>query len=147
MKPRLFHLIAQARQNLFRGADRVFTESLDVSGTQVVALFAIKENPGCLLKDLAQVLQLQNSAITGLVTRMEDNGLIVKTPCAADGRASRLSISDAGAGVVASAQPLLKSINAQLLKGFTEQEVDTIARFLRHAIEIDFQRPPSPPSD
>ena len=140
-KPRLFHLLAQAKQNLFRSADRLFTDQLKVSGTQVVALFAIKEHPDCQLKELAQLLQLQNSAITGLVGRMEDNGLVQKAPSSTDGRASLLNISAQGAAVIAAARPLLQSINAQLEQGFSAEEMATIARFLDHAKQLDFQRP------
>lgn len=140
MKPRLFHLIAQARQNLFRSADKVFLDALGVSGTQVVALFAIEREPGCLLKDLASQLQLKNSAITSLVVRMEENGLIVKQPCSIDGRASRLNVSGKGKAVLAKAYPLLNAINVQLKNGFSEAEIGIVARFLNHAIAVDFNK-------
>nr|WP_233410893.1 MarR family transcriptional regulator [Rugamonas sp. CCM 8940] len=126
---------------MFRSADRLFTEELKVSGTQVVALFAIKEHPDCQLKDLAQLLQLQNSAISGLVGRMEENGLVHKTPSSTDGRASLLNLSPQGAEVIAAARPLLQSINAQLLAGFSAEETATVARFLEHARQLDFQGP------
>lgn len=142
MKPRLFHLIAQAKQNLFRSADRVFTSELDISGTQVVAMFAIKGNEGCQLKELGNQLQLKNSAITGLVSRMEESGLIVREPCADDGRANRLYLSSKGAEALERARPLLASINDQLTKGFTAAELAVVVRFLQHAMSIDFHKEP-----
>jgi len=142
MKPRLFHLIAQARQNLFRSADRVFTGELNISGTQVVAMFAIQSNEGMLLKEFGSQLQLKNSAITGLVARMEDSGLIVRQPCAEDGRAYRLYLSDKGKEALVRARPLLASINNQLTHGFTAAELGVVVRFLQHAISIDFQKEP-----
>ncbi|HET7792949.1 MAG TPA: MarR family transcriptional regulator [Rhizobacter sp.] len=138
MKPRLFHLVAQARQNLFRSAERVFSGELDVSGTQVVALFAIGSQEGCQLKDLTAQLQLKNSAITGLVSRMVDNGLIQRQPCEQDGRSTRLYLSDKGRAVLAQAHPLLARVNAQLTKGFSNDELAVVARFLAHAASISF---------
>lgn len=138
MKPRLFHLVAQARQNLFRSADQVFSTELEVSGTQVVALFAIQSQEGCQLKDLTAQLQLKNSAITGLVSRMEDNGLIQRQPCEQDGRSTRLYLTDKGRAVVAQAKPVLARVNAQLTKGFTNDELAVVARFLHHAASIHF---------
>jgi MarR family transcriptional regulator, organic hydroperoxide resistance regulator len=138
MKPRLFHLVAQARQNLFRSADRVFSTELEVSGTQVVALFAIQSQEGCQLKDLTAQLQLKNSAVTGLVGRMEDNGLIQRQPCEQDGRSTRLYLTDKGREVLAEAQPLLARVNAQLTKDFTNDELAVVARFLQHAASIHF---------
>lgn len=142
MKHRLFHLIAQARQNLLRSADREFARHLDVSGTQVVALFAIKGSDGCLMKDLGEQLQLKNSAITGLVGRMEENGLVTRRACEQDGRATRLHVSAEGEAVLARAHPLLNQLNTQLKHGFTADELAVVARFLAHAASINFNLEP-----
>ncbi|MBX9913052.1 MAG: MarR family transcriptional regulator [Pseudomonadaceae bacterium] len=138
MKTRFFHLLAQARQNIFRSADQLMAAKLEVTGTQVMALFAIKSADGCQLKELSQLLQLKNSAVTGLVSRLQDNDLIVRQPCAADGRASRLHLSERGAAVVAQAQPLMGVINRQLQQGFTDAELAIVARFLNHAMRVNF---------
>lgn len=142
MKPRLFHMIAQAKQNLFRSADRVFTGELDISGTQVVAMFAIQSSEGMQLKELGKQLQLKNSAITGLVSRMEESGLIERQPCAEDGRANRLYLSSKGREGLERARPLLATINDQLTQGFTAAELAVVVRFLQHAIAIDFHKEP-----
>ena len=136
--PRLFNLLSLARQNLFRSADAVFTSELGFSGTQIVALFALKGEEGCQLKDLGRLLQLKNSAVTGLVARMEENGLIVRGQSALDARAGTLHLSGKGAEVLASALPLLDSLNAQLKTGFSEAELAIVARFLLHASRLRF---------
>jgi len=118
----------------------VFLDGLGVSGTQVVALFAIERQPGCLLKELAALLQLKNSAITGLVGRMEENGLIVKGACSIDGRASRLYLSGKGEAALAKAYPLLNAINMQLKDGFSAEEIGIVTRFLNHAIAVNFKK-------
>lgn len=138
--PRLFNLLSLARQNLFRSADAVFSSELGFSGTQIVALFALKGEEGCQLKDLGRLLQLKNSAVTGLVARMEENGLIVRGQSALDARAGTLHLSGKGAEVLASALPLLDSLNAQLKAGFSEEELAIVARFLLHASRLRFQQ-------
>ncbi|OBV41280.1 MarR family winged helix-turn-helix transcriptional regulator [Janthinobacterium psychrotolerans] len=143
--PRLFNLLSQARQNLFRSADAVFASELGYSGTQVVALFVLKSEEGCQLKDLGRLLQLKNSAVTGLVSRMEENGLIVRRQSALDARAGSLHLSPKGHEVLAAALPVLDSLNAQLKQGFTEEELAVVARFLIHAAGLRFEQdhPPS----
>ena len=136
--PRLFNLLNLARQNLFRSADAVFTSELGFSGTQVVALFALKGEEGCQLKDLGRLLQLKNSAVTGLVARMEENGLIVRGQSALDARAGTLHMSPRGGEVLAAALPLLDSLNEQLKQGFSEEELAVVARFLLHASRLRF---------
>ena len=138
--PRLFNLLSRARQNLFRSADAVFTSELGYSGTQVVALFVLKSQEGCQLKDLGQLLQLKNSAVTGLVARMEENGLIVRARSVSDARAGVLHLSDLGREVLAGALPVLDSLNAQLKSGFSEAELAVVARFLIHAAKLRFQQ-------
>ena len=127
-----------ARQNLFRAADRVFTTGLGVSGTQVVALFAIEREEGGPLKSLTRQLQLKNSTVTGLVQRMAEAGLIRREPALEDGRASRLYVSDKGRAVTDQAKPLLGAMNAKLKAGFSEDELAVIVRFLTHAAEVSF---------
>jgi DNA-binding MarR family transcriptional regulator len=73
-----------------------------------------------------------------MVGRMEQNGLIVRRPCANDGRASRLYLGERGAAVVAQAQPLMGVINRQLQQGFTEAELAIVARLLNHALGENF---------
>lgn len=143
--PRLFNLLSQARQNLFRSADAVFTSELGYSGTQVVALFVLKSQEGCQLKDLGRLLQLKNSAVTGLVSRMEENGLIVRGKSTLDARAGSLHLSAQGRQVLAAALPVLDSLNAQLKHGFSEEELAVVARFLIHAAGLRFRQehPPS----
>lgn len=136
--PRLFNLLTLARQNLFRSADAVFTNELGYSGTQIVALFALKGEEGCQLKDLGRALQLKNSAVTGLVARMEENELIVRGQSRHDARAGSLHLSSKGREVLAVALPLLDSLNTQLKQGFSEEELAIVARFLIHASRLRF---------
>ena len=76
--------------------------------------------------------------VTGLVGRMEDNGLIQRRPCEQDGRSTRLYLTAKGRAAVAQAQPVLARVNAQLTKGFTQDELAVVARFLHHAASITF---------
>lgn len=136
--PRFFHLISQARQNIFRSADSVFLDALGISGTQAIALFAVKQDEGCQLRGLARQLQLKDSAITGLVARMVDGGLILRKPCADDGRASSLYVTKKGDRILEKALPLFGAINAQLKSDFSSDELAVVARFLDRATLIDF---------
>jgi MarR family transcriptional regulator, organic hydroperoxide resistance regulator len=137
--PRFFHLISQARQNIFRSADRLFSDALGISGTQAIALFAVKKEEGCQLRQLAQQLQLKDSAITGLVARMVEGGLILRKPCPDDGRASSLYVTKKGVKILEKALPLFGAINTQLKSDFSTDEHAVVARFLERAKSIDFR--------
>jgi MarR family transcriptional regulator, organic hydroperoxide resistance regulator len=143
-KVRLFHLLAQAKQNLFNSANDLFQSTTGYSGTQVIALCVIHEQEGCQLKDLGVQLQLKGPAITGLVSRMEDKGLITRTPCPHDGRASRLHLSPDGKAVVDKAAHVFATLNAQLTGAFTADEIAIVARFLKHASTVSFHQESAP---
>lgn len=142
--PRFFHLVATARQNLMRSADRQFAEQIGVSGTQVGALFAVKSQEGSQLKDLAATLQLKNAAVTGLVQRMAENGLLERHASEHDGRAGRLQITPRGHEVLDAARPVLARLNQQLTAGFSDEELAVVVRFLEHASALRFEPASSP---
>ncbi|PHS61413.1 MAG: MarR family transcriptional regulator [Thalassobium sp.] len=134
MDKRLFYLLNSARQRVYKYADQKAEESLGISVTQLGALMLIATNEGCLLKDLAHSLNLNNSALTGLAARMEHNGLIERRPCELDGRASRLYLTLLGRSKINSAKPLISQLNAAMTEGFNEQEVQVILRFLNRLL-------------
>ena len=112
MDKRLFYLLNSARQRVYKYADQKAEESLGISVTQLGALMLIATNEGCLLKDLAHSLNLNNSALTGLAARMEHNGLIERRACELDGRASRLYLTLLGRSKIDSARPLISLTRA-----------------------------------
>lgn len=134
MEKRLFYLLNSARHRVYKHADQKAEEALGISVTQLGALMLIAVNEGCLLKDLAQSLNLNNSALTGLAARMEHNGLIERRACEQDGRASRLYLTLLGRSKIDSAKPLIRQLNAAMTEGFSEQEVLVILRFLNRLL-------------
>lgn len=134
MDKRLFYLLNIARHRVYKHADQRSEEALGISVTQVGALLLVAGNEGCLLKDLARTLNLNNSALTGLAGRMEHNGLIERRPCDQDGRASRLYLTELGRSKIDSAKPLITELNERMTEGFTDDEVNVILRFLNRLV-------------
>lgn len=137
--PRLFHLLAMARQNVARSADQVFNAALGVSATHVAALVVIENEEGGLLKDLTRHLRIKNSAVTGLVQRMTEAGLIRREPSPTDGRAGHLYVSEKGRAVTRRAKPLVHAMNRKLMADFTPDELAVIVRFLTHCATVNLE--------
>ena len=91
----------------------------DLSLTQFRAI-AILRDRALRMSELAQVLGLEKSTLSGLVVRAEKRGLLQRVPDGADGRASRVTISPAGerlavqvrAAVTAALAPLIDGLDA-----------------------------------
>lgn len=135
MEQRLFYLLNRAQHRIYKHADQVCQQALGVSVTQLGALLLLAQQPGCLLKDLASNLDLNNSALTGLAGRMEENGLIQRQPCEQDGRASRLYLTPLGQTKIEQARPLITQLNSALTQDFTAEEIQVILRFLNHQLQ------------
>ncbi|WP_439136364.1 MarR family winged helix-turn-helix transcriptional regulator, partial [Pseudomaricurvus sp.] len=77
-------------------------------------------------------LDINNSALTGLGNRLEQNGFIVRKPCPDDGRASRLYLTKQGKEKVGHARPLIQQLNQLMCADFNDDELKVIAKFLTH---------------
>ncbi|TWI70708.1 DNA-binding MarR family transcriptional regulator [Desulfobotulus alkaliphilus] len=132
---RLFYLIHRVHGKLSHAVDQFLWDRLQITSAQLMALFYIRDHDGCLLKDLGEGIQLKSSGITGLVRRMEKNGLIRRTTCPHDGRGFRLYISPEGERIASGAMPMVAALNGIIREGFSVEEMDTVFRFLNTLLE------------
>lgn len=130
---RFAFLIHRAQRVLFSAVDRELKTALGITSAQLGALYYLKSHPGCLLSDLSRGLELNNSAITGIVNRMARTGLVTRRASAADRRACEVRLTDRGNQIVERARPLLATFNKSLQDGFSEAELTIAARFLETA--------------
>jgi len=133
-KPRLFHLMALAQHRLAKMTDAAF-RPIGISGAQLGVLFILEKNPGAMLKAVSDGLGINASAITALIGRMEDAGLVRRQPSDDDGRAARLFATADGLAKIAAVKPVLARLNTRLTADFSEREIATIARFLDAILE------------
>ncbi|MBU2644035.1 MarR family transcriptional regulator [bacterium] len=132
----LFFLALRAQHSLSKLGEKVFQKVLGVSAAHLSALFYLSRNDGCLLKDLSVGLELNNSAVTGLVRRMVVAGLVTRRASETDGRAVHVSLTQKGRTITEAADPVLNEINSLLTSDFSVTEMDTIIRFLGTIIAI-----------
>lgn len=130
MNKRLFFLLNVAQKKLFKHVDKVCENTLDASVTQLAALMYIEQQQGCSQKELAKILDLNKSAITGLITRMESNGLVVRMASDEDARAVKLFPTPSGQTKTKQLKPLIDQLNQTFTDEFNEDEMQTIFRFL-----------------
>jgi DNA-binding MarR family transcriptional regulator len=133
--PRLIYKLSLAQHRLMKSADLAFKDAGGISTTQLGVLFFLQKNPGALLKDVSDELGVNASAITALIARMEDAGLVRRQPSSDDQRAIHLFATAGGLAKAAAARPILARLNARLTDDFSEREIATVARFLDAILE------------
>jgi MarR family transcriptional regulator, organic hydroperoxide resistance regulator len=132
---RLIYKLSLAQHRLLKGADLAFREAAGISTTQLGVLFFLQKSPGALPKDLSDALGVNASAVTALIARMEDAGLVRRQPSRDDQRAIHLFATASGLAKAAAARPVLARLNARLTGDFSEREIATVARFLEAILE------------
>ena len=109
-----------AARTLYRG----------VTAAQSGLLFMLGQRDGVLMGEAGSALDLGPPGISGLVDRMTAANLIRRRADPDDGRAWRLWLTPAGRAALAQSKAGLAEINARLTDGFSEAEIDVVARGL-----------------
>ncbi|WP_196221161.1 MarR family winged helix-turn-helix transcriptional regulator [Sansalvadorimonas verongulae] len=135
MEKKLYFLLNQAQQKLYKEMDRETLAELGVTSAQAAALYHLQQRNGCLQAELGKALGLGKAATSGMATRLEKLGLIKRTPSPVDGRGQRLLLTVDGLQVLVKARPLLNHMNKALEGGFKEKELEVVRRYLNSIIE------------
>jgi len=107
------------------------------SPAQAGVLFALAKADGLTMGELATMLDLAPSAMSGLVHRLEAPGWVARHPDEHDGRTQRVWLQPAGQAQLPVLKKALQRINARLNEGFTEAELAVVARWLAHVQHLD----------
>jgi DNA-binding MarR family transcriptional regulator len=121
--------VAQRRLHRFLAAR---TQRGGVTAAQSGLLFVLGRRNGALMGEAGSALDLGMPGISGLAERMVEAGLIEKRADPDDGRAWRLWLTTAGQKALVRSKANVAELNARLTEGFTDEEIDIVARWLNH---------------
>jgi DNA-binding MarR family transcriptional regulator len=119
--------VAQRRLQRWMAAQ---TDASGVTAAQSGLLFVLGQRDGVLMGEAGAALDLGPPGISGLVDRMTAANLIKRRADPDDGRAWRLWLTPAGRVALARSKAGLSEVNARLTAGFSEAEIDVVARWL-----------------
>lgn len=135
---RLIFLLNVAQRRLQRFL-AVQTPKGGVTAAQSGLLFVLGKRDGVLMGEAGAALDMGLSGISGLSDRMVEANLIEKRADPDDGRAYRLWLTPQGRKALARTKAGVAELNARLRHGFTDAEIDTVARWLTH-VQAEFPR-------
>ena len=101
-----------------------------MTAAQSGLLLILGQRDGALMGEAGAALDLGPPGISGLVDRMTAAGLIERRADPDDGRAWRLWLTPVGRAALAQSKAGLAEINARLADGFTDAEIEIVARWL-----------------
>lgn len=140
-RPRFIYLLNSAQRRLQQWIGTQQAE-LDSAGTLAATaansgvLLVLDKSDGVSMGELAMALDLAPSAVSGLIGRMEVLDWVCRQPCHNDARAQRVWLRPAGRAKLPSVHRALARINSYLSDGFSDAELQTVARWLRHVQKL-----------
>jgi DNA-binding MarR family transcriptional regulator len=86
------------------------------------------------MNELARLLQLDKSSVTGLVDRAERRGLVERLPCPADRRAVLVRLSDEGRSLVSQVATLFEADVSGLLECLPSRDRHTLSELVSRTL-------------
>jgi MarR family transcriptional regulator, lower aerobic nicotinate degradation pathway regulator len=122
-----------------QGALGRIASSYDLSVVQA-RLLGILRDRRPTINELAGLLQLEKSSVTGLVDRAEERGLVRRTPSAVDGRSVHVSLTAAGRDLVDQAMSTFEIELADLVVDLTPTQRSRLSATATIIVAADARR-------
>jgi len=115
--------------------DETVGERLDLSMSERQCLAALAHGPRPA-RDIAEATHLTRGAITTLVDRLEQRGLVRRTPGTQDRRQVLVSMTPKAQRVAAQYYGAIAAEGAAFLAGFSRADLTTILKFVEGALAL-----------
>lgn len=133
---RLIYLLFKSQTKLQSYLRSELTSAgVKVTAVQAGILFLLKQKDGRTMTELSQVISTDNSAVTGLVDRLEKSGLIVRKAAPNDRRAYLIHVTPEGLEEVEKAKAIIRRVNGEIKEGFSEEEINAFKKVLGSIFE------------
>jgi MarR family transcriptional regulator, organic hydroperoxide resistance regulator len=111
---------------------------------QELLLFQLAEQGGCTQRELADRMRIEPPTVTKMLGRMEQHGLIERSPDPRDARATRVALSAKGYETVTEAQRLWEELERRTIAGLTPDEQATLRVLLGKVSDALYDPQPPP---
>ena len=100
----------------------------------IPVLIALRDGRVDTQRDLAAFAKVEQPPMAQMLARMERDGLIERTPDPADGRSSRITLTEPARARLPDACSVLLAGNRDALRGFTDEECEQLVSLLTRLI-------------
>ena len=100
----------------------------DLTITQLSALTSLELNGALTPRELADAERVQPPTLTKIVAKLEERGLVQRTPHPTDGRQVILAATESGRAVIVEHRRARDAWLARQLAGLTAEERETLAK-------------------
>lgn len=131
MEDRLLFLLSKAQYKLTNYLKIQFkVQGVHISPGQLGILFLLDQQDLRSMSELSNILEIDNSAITRMVDRLEKNGLVIRRANPKDRRQYLIGITDKGMQQALKAKDISNAVNDKIKDGFSELEIEVFQRVM-----------------
>lgn len=127
------HLVSLAARGFARLSEARL-KPLGFGVGHVPVLMALEQGRADTQRDLTRFAKMEQPSMAQMLARMERDGMIVRTPDAADGRSHRIALTELARARLPDACAALLEGNRQSLQGFTDKEAAQFVALLQRVI-------------
>ena len=128
---RLMFLLFTAQQKLRNYLNQSLQEdNVRITVPQAGILFLLKGRENRTMSEIGQLLNLDNSTVTGLADRLEKAGFLTRNSNPLDRRSSYLNITPAGIAEADKARAVFHRVNSEVKEGFSAEEIEAYKKVL-----------------
>jgi DNA-binding MarR family transcriptional regulator len=132
---RLLFVLQRASRAAIGHANELTFDTLGVSATQLGILSYLAKHPRSTMTEVANLFDLNKSAVSSMISRLERAGLVTRVSDPKDARSNLVSLTSKGESIRESSIPVIKRVMAEITAGFTASDLDIVYRFLNVVIE------------
>ena len=123
-------LLSTAQHNVFQYLS-VKLSSLGITPSQYSVLSCLWGRSHATPKQLAEILGIETSTVSGLLDRLQKNGLIDRIVNSEDRREVQFIATQKGRDLEKPVTVIIDDMNKEVLKTFTQDEIDKLKSMLR----------------
>ena|SRR5579859_2939748 len=134
------HLIHRVKVELLAAIDRELAKdeqlgSMEVSAAQFVILAMLGSGAAKSASDLCKGIQYDAGAMTRMLDRLEEKGLLRRSRDPADRRLVNLELTETGAAAMPRMRDISRRVQNRYLQGFSKSEARQLESYLTRMLE------------
>jgi len=127
-------LLVRAARGMKRALDNELLE-IGVTASQHAVLSALAQKDGLSLTQIARKIFLDNPATTGLVDRLERDGLVERHRISSDRRVINIYLTDKGKSILKTIDKIATNLDRNIMSVLSKSEVSELKNFLNRIWE------------
>lgn len=133
---RLYMTLQKAAHALKKKADAALLEAADMTTAQAAVLVAIRAQKGATQRSVAEALGLNESAVTAMIRKLVERGLVSRSRSQVDARAWSLALTPEGDATLNATRGPFEALNQTLDEELGPESVRFLALQLEQLSKV-----------